>query len=280
MPNVFSIPGCRQRLLRLLAKCLQTSYVASAIQACLLKRLSILSLCVSGNITLSIVMLIIATLKRHTNLRWLLKNQGQEEPADVSAFHASPLSLSNCLQLWEGTSVPSITLIELTGLRNHYHPLIRKLIRLLESGSAFTAVHSYSKADGDFDAVVGLDERTFIEQELAKGISSSEISLYNAENLVPNIKQHIIEGMDALTSYPGFPLVEAAVRQDWGNDLSGVMISLAEQRGSGVMMHSILQKAKTDVDFVVNDILSDCWIWNSQPFPTHIVPQAKEESEH
>lgn len=104
--------------------------------------------------------------------------------------------------------------------------------------------------------------------------------LYNAENLVPNIKQHIIEGMDALTSYPGFPLVEAAVRQDWGNDLSGVMISLAEQRGSGVMMHSILQKAKTDVDFVVNDILSDCWIWNSQPFPTHIVPQAKEESEH
>lgn len=280
VPNVFSIPGCRQRLLRLLAKCLQTSYVASAIQACLLKRLSILSLCVSGNITLSMVMLIIATLKRHTNLRWLLKNQGQEEPADVSAFHASPLSLSNCLQLWEGTSVPSITLIELTGLRNHYHPLIRKLIRLLESGSAFTAVHSYSKADGDFDAVVGLDERTFIEQELAKGISSSEISLYNAENLVPNIKQHIIEGMDALTSYPGFPLVEAAVRQDWSNDLSGVMISLAEQRGSGVIMHSILQKAKTDVDFVVNGILSDCWIWNSQPFPTHIVPQAKEESEH
>lgn len=81
----------------------------------------------------------------------------------------------------EGTSVPSITLIELTGLRNHYHPLIRKLIRLLESGSAFTAVHSYSKADGDFDAVVGLDERTFIEQELAKGISSSEISLQRRE---------------------------------------------------------------------------------------------------
>lgn len=277
IPNIFSLPGCRQRILRLLAKCLQTSYVASAIQACLLKRLSIISLSTSANVTLSIVMLIIATLKRHTNLRWLLKNQSQGEPADVSAFHASPLSLSNCLQLWEGISAPNMTLIELTGLRNHYHPLVRKLIRLLESGSAFTTIQSYSKADGDFDAVVGLDERTFIEQEFVKGVSSNEISLFNAESLVPNLKQHLIEGVDALDSYHGFPLVEAAVRQGWGSNLSEVMISLAEQRGSGVMMHSILQKAKTDVDFVVNNILSDCWVWNSQPFPTHIVPQTEEE---
>lgn len=279
VPSVFSIPGCRQRLLRLLAKCLQTSYVASAIQACLLKRLSIVSLHVSANVTLSIVLLIIATLKRHNNLRWLLTNQRKEAPADTSAFSAYPLSLSNCLDLWEGTSAPNITLIELTGLRNHYHPLVRKLIRLLESGSAFTTVHSYSKADGDFDAVVGLDERTFIEQEFAKGISSNEFSLYNAENLVPNLKQHLIEGMDALDSYPGFPLVEAAVRQKWTGNLSSVIIDLAEQRGTGVMMHSILQKSKIDVDFVVNDILADCWIWNSQPFPTHIVPQTDEQNE-
>lgn len=278
-PKIFSIPGCRQRILRLLAKCLQTSYVASSIQACLLKRLTIISLSVSANVTLSIVMLIIATLKRHTNLRWLLKNQSQEEPADVSVFYASSLSLSNCLQLWEGTSTPNITLIELTGLRNHYHPLIRKLIHLLESGSAFTTVQSYSKADGDFYAVVDLDEREFIEQEFAKSMSSNEISAFNAENLIPNLKHRLIEGVDALDGYPGFPLIGAAVKQGWGSDLSNIMINLAEQRGSGIIMHSILQKVKTDVDFVVNNILSDCWIWNNQPFPTYIAPQPEEGSE-
>lgn len=282
-PQALATPGCRQRLLRLIDRALRGAFIQSTVLACLLKRLAYLATAASTHATLSLILIICRTLRdpRNVGLLWLVDaskrgNGSDALPAGDGTGSVDWETLAGCLP---AARARSFDLRELAALQNHSLELIRKIVGELLDNRLFDSGSISQRYEQEIDAILRLDEHSFVHSKLEENASSDGATLYNSEGLVVPIRKRLIENADEVATYAED--MHNALRSAWGTRRARQeIVTVTQARASGlVILPGLAQKTKIDWDIMADATAMDAWSWNASVLPQRIIPHTEGDSE-